>query len=194
MPEYGDKCTGETIGQEGLKSVWRAREGIIGPTLLTDLFLERSGCSSVDDFFRQIYTKSMSTDVLQPMAQLVFRAGVAGDAVACDILREGGCYLGAMLNAVARSLNMIEVEFGISTAGSVFSEGAPVLREAMETTVVNECPMATFHWPLWTPIVGALLLGFEKEGPISNTVYDALSMSLDDAGKRYSKTFRLELR
>jgi N-acetylglucosamine kinase-like BadF-type ATPase len=192
MPEYGDKCTGETLGLEGLKCVWRAREGITGATLLTDLFLERSECGNVDEFFYRVYTGKMSTGVLQPMAQLVFRAGVEGDAAACDILDEGGRYLGAMLNAVARRLSMCDAEFGISMAGSVFSEGAPVLRDAMEETVLAECSLATFHKPLWSTVVGALLLGYEKDGPISEAVCDRLAVSLDESARKYSKAFRLE--
>lgn len=191
MPEYGDKCTGETLGMEGLKSVWRAREGIIGATLLTDLFLERSGCGDVDEFFYRVYGGKLSTESLQPMAQLVFRAGLAGDAVACDILGEGGRYLGAMLNAVARRLSMYETAFGVSMAGSVFSEGAPVLREAMEEAVLAECGSARFHKPLWSTVVGALLLGYEKDRPILEEVYERLSMSLDESARKYSKAFRL---
>ena len=191
MPEYGDKCTGETLGQEGLNSVWRAREGIIPETLLTELFLERAGLDDIDTFFHDVYTGALSTDKLQPMAQLVFRAGLEGDAIACDILREGGIYLGHMLNAVARKLSMTGESFGISMAGSVFSEGAPILADAMKQIVHTQSPKAYFHQPMWSPIIGALLLGFEKESPIDKSVYIQLTKSILEAEKIYKKQFKL---
>jgi N-acetylglucosamine kinase-like BadF-type ATPase len=190
MPEYGDKCTGETLGLEGLNSVWRAREGIIPPTRLTDLFLERSGCADVDSFFHAVYTGTLPTAILHPMAQLVFQAGLEGDPTACDILRAGGEYLGQMLNAVARKLSMTNEAFGISMAGSVFSEGAPVLAKAMKSTVLAVCPSVHFHQPMWAPIVGALLLGFEKDEPIKEQVYTTLSNSLLEAESTYNKQFK----
>ena len=125
------------------------------------------------------------------MAQLVFRAGLEGDATACDILREGGIYLGHMLNAVARKLSMTNESFGISMAGSVFSEEAPILADAMKKIVRTQCPKAYFHQPMWSPIIGALLLGFEKESPIDKSVYIQLTKSILEAEKIYKKQFKL---
>lgn len=191
MPEFGDRCTGETIGGEGLNSVWRAREDIVPPTLMTDLFLRRADYNDVDALFFDIYNQRLSTDALQPMAQLVFEAGLAGDVVACQILERGGEYLGMMINAVARKLSMTQSDFTICTAGSVFSEGAPVLHEAMAQTVKQACPNAHFQRPIWIPVVGALLLGFEVENPISDKMYDKISKNLVQSESKYNKLFRM---
>ncbi|MFP6583878.1 MAG: BadF/BadG/BcrA/BcrD ATPase family protein [Candidatus Hydrogenedentota bacterium] len=191
MPEYGDRCTGETLGEEGLNSVWRAREDIVPPTLLTELFLERAGYSDVDTLFFDLYNQRLSTDALQPMAQLVFQAGQAGDAVACEILQRGGEYLGMMINAVARKLRMSDSAFAICTAGSVFSQGAPILHDSMAQIVKQVCRNAHFQRPIWIPVVGALLLGFEVENPISDKMYDKISKNLIQSESKYNKSFRV---
>jgi N-acetylglucosamine kinase-like BadF-type ATPase len=189
MPEYGDRCTGETLGLEGLHSVWRAREGIVPPTLLTDLFLERAGYQDVNTFFFDVYNDRVSTDALQPMAQLVFEAGRRGDRVAVKILERGGEYLGMMINAVARQLAMDASSFTVCTAGSVFSDGAPVLHEAMERQVHAESPEVLFTRPIWIPVVGALLLGMELHGPLSSERYEHLYENLVQLGPKYGKSF-----
>ena len=189
MPEYGDRCTGETLGLEGLHSVWREREGIIEPTLITKLFMERAGYDDIDTFFFDVYNQRYDTEGLQPMAQLVFRAGSEDDSAACEILERGGEYLGLMINAVARKLDMSNDPFNVCTAGSVFSEGAPVLHDAMVTTVTNECPKASFVRPKWIPVVGALLLGFEMDGPLVSEMYEHLYENLLRSEQIYNKSF-----
>lgn len=191
MPEYGDKCTGETLGLEGLNAVWRAREGIVPQTLLTPLYMERAGYDDVDQFFYDVYNKRFNPSRLQPMAQLVFQAGAQGDPVACEILEEGGRYLGMLINAVARKLAMAGESFTVYTAGSVFSEGAPVLSSAMQTQVFTESPNAAFEKPQWQPVVGALLLGIDANAAASNNLYDALCDSLLQSEDKYQKSFKM---
>ena len=190
MPEFGDKCTGELLGQEGLNAVWRAREDILPDTLLTQLFLERAGYTDVDTFFFDVYNKRFDTAKLQPMAQLVFQAGARGDAVASDILSEGGRQLGMLINAVARKLGMAGNAFTVYTAGSVFSEGAPVLFDAMKAHVALESANVTFSKPAWIPVVGALLLAFDHQSALTDERYDQLTRSLIQLGSSLGKPFK----
>lgn len=191
MPEFGDKCTGETIGKEGLNSVWRAREGIIPETLLTNLFLDRAGYTDPDTFFFDVYNKRFDTAKLQPMAQLVFQAAAQGDPAACEILNEGGRFLGMLINAVARKLGMAATPYTVYTAGSVFSEGAPILFEAMAAQVTLESTEVSFAKPEWIPVVGALLLAFDADHALTDERYDVLSHSLLQLEPKYQKTFQM---
>ncbi len=190
--DFGDMVSGSSLGTEGLKAVWRSRDGITGPTLLTEKFLERAGCGDVDTFFREMYYRRISYEDLQPMAKLVFDAAYEGDATACDILEWGGRYLGEMVNAVARHLDMCAETFDVVATGSVFKGISPVLTDAMTTKVHRECPNARPVRALFEPVVGALLLGIELDVPMTEDRYDVLSKSLEAAEARFGILFKAQ--
>lgn len=190
--EFGDECSGYSLGVWGLRAVWRARDGIIEPTLLTDKFVARAGCSDIDELFYKMYRQQISYSDLQPMAKLVFEAAFDGDAEACDILSRGGRYLGMMVTAVARALDMTGQEFEVVMAGSVFKGTSPVLIDAMRTVIHRECPLARPVMPVFEPVVGALLMGMEQHFPITDAIYANLAHSLEYAEARYGVAFKME--
>lgn len=183
--EFGDKVSGSSIGVEGIQAVWRARDGIMPPTLLTDLFVRRSGCSDVEELFHKLYRRELSYADLQPMAKLVFDAARLGDATACNILEWGGRYLGEMVNACAHKLDMAGETFKVVMAGSVFKGDSPVLVDAMRTVVHRECPNTETVMPLFEPVVGALLMGMELDRPVTDAVYENLARQLAEAEQRF---------
>lgn len=189
---FGDAVSGSSIGLEGLKCVWRARDGIIPPTLMTGKFLERAACADVEEFFYVMYREEKTFADLEPMAPLVFDAAREGDEAACGILEMGGDYLGDMVNAVARHLDMTASTFHVVMAGSVFKGSSPVLRDAMMTRIHRVCPHAEGVMPVFEPVVGGLLLGMELDGTISESVYQTLADSLAEAEKRYQVRFKSE--
>ncbi|HOZ47759.1 MAG TPA: BadF/BadG/BcrA/BcrD ATPase family protein [Candidatus Hydrogenedentes bacterium] len=190
--EFGDQCSGSSLGYEGLKAVWRARDGIIGPTLLTERFVERAGCRDIEDFFYKCYRREIGLADLQPMAKIVSDAAFDGDATACDILERGGRYLGKMVTAVARQLDMGQQDFEVVMAGSVFKGRSPVLKDAMRTVIHTECPRAETVMPVFEPVVGALLMGMELGFEISEDVYQTISTELLAAEDRYKVKFRTD--
>lgn len=183
--EFGDKVSGTSIGIEGLLAVWRARDEIIPPTELTDLFVARAGCTDVEDLFHKVYRRQIGLADLQPMAKITFEAARLGDRAACDILEWGGRYLGEMVNACARKLDMCGDTFKVAMAGSVFKGSSPVLADAMATVIHRECPGAVPVMPLFEPVVGTLLLGMELDIDVSDTVYDTLAGELAEAETRF---------
>lgn len=188
--EFGDECTGSSIGMVGLRRVWQARDGIIGPTLLTAKFVERSGCKDADDLFFKLYRRQMTYTDLAPMAPLVFEAARDGDEAAAAILREGGRYLASMILAVARKLDMIGDSFDVVMAGSVFKGDSPILIDAMSRIVRDQCPGARTVMPCFEPVVGALLMGMEQALEITPAIYENLSESLLRAEKLYGVRFK----
>lgn len=183
--EFGDECTGESIGRAGLRAVWQSRDNIIGRTLLTERFVERSRCADVEELFSKMYHQEITYDDLAPMATVVFDAAVDADDKACDILVGGGEYLGAMVNAVARRLKMTETPFEVVYTGSVFKGSSPLLIESMERVIHWICPQATLVPPLYEPVVGALLLGMEGDVPLDNEFYGNLDASLAEAERDF---------
>ncbi|MDX9972291.1 MAG: BadF/BadG/BcrA/BcrD ATPase family protein [FCB group bacterium] len=190
--DFGNKCSGTIIGNEGLKAVWRAREGIAPATKMTELFLARAQCKDVEEFFVKAYRGNISLETLQPMATVVFDAALAGDAAACDILEAGGRYLGETVNAVARTLQMQSEPYEVVMAGSVFKGSSPVLIDSLRTVVHRESPRATLVMPAFEPVVGALLMGMELDVEISEAVYQNLSEQLFQAEQRYGVKFKAE--
>lgn len=190
--DYGDMVSGSSIGTEGLKAVWRSRDKITGETQLTAKFLERSDCADVDALFYEMYYGRITYADLEPMAKLVFEAAFEGDRIACDILEWGGRYLGEMVNAVARQLEMCHDVFDVVMAGSVFKGASPVLKDAMTTVIHRECPRARTVMPVFEPVVGGLLLGMELDAPVNESLYNRLSEELDKAEKRYGIHFKTE--
>lgn len=190
--DFGDRCSGSSIGAAGLVAVWRARDGIAPKTLLTERFVERSGCADLEEFFHKYYRKEIAYSSLQPMAKVVFDAAFDGDETSCDILEWGGRYLGKMVTAVARHLDMCKESFEVVMAGSVFKGRSPVLVDAMRSVIHRECPLAQTTMPLFEPVVGALLLGMELDIPVTDETYGTLSRELLEAEKRYRVKFRME--
>ncbi len=190
--DLGDAVSGESIGMEGLRAVWRARDGVVPPTLLTERFVARAAVADVEALFQGYYDGAITFADLQPAAKIVFIAAHEGDAAACDILEWGGRYLGRMVNACARRLNMQQDAFEVVTAGSVFKGSSPVLVDAMRTVIHRECPRATAVMPEFEPVVGALLLGLELAGPVGGDTYTTLAPALDRMAAAHGVSFRSE--
>jgi len=190
--DFGDRVSGSSIGIHGLKAVFRARDGITGATKLTEKFVARAGCTDVDDLFHKMYYGKVTYQDLQPMAKLVFDAAWEGDSIACDILEWGGRYLGEMVNAAIRNLNMQQDEFDVVMAGSVFQGRSPVLVDSMRMVVHRECPSARLIMPLYEPVVGALLLGTELDVVVTDAYYETLSRSLEQSEAAYGVRFMSE--
>ena len=188
--EFGDIVSGSTIGVEGLRVVWRYRDGIVKETRMADKYLERSGCADLDEFFYKMYKGEITYVDLEPMAPMVFDAACEGDPLAADILEWGGRYLGEMVKGVARNLNMCQDTFNVVMAGSVFKGSSPVLIDAMATSIHRECPKAQLVMPVFEPVVGALLLGMEVDHPVTETVYNKMTEELAQAEERYSVRFK----
>jgi N-acetylglucosamine kinase-like BadF-type ATPase len=189
---FGDMTSGSSIGRDGLQAVWQSRDNILPPTLLSELYLERSGCADLDAFFYARYRGELLDSALEPMAPLVFEAARRGDATACGILARHGEYLGMMVNGAARRLGMEHEAFHVVMAGSVFKGNAvsPVLADAMRTAIHRVCPDAQTVMPLFEPVVGALLMAMERELTITEAVYDNLAGQLKLAGARHGVSFQ----
>lgn len=188
-PEFGNECSGVLIGRAALNAVWQAREDVIPSTALTEKILARSGHADLDSLFLAMYRGGFTPDNLEPIAPLVFEAAVEGDAKACDILQSGGRFLGKMVNAAARALEMESSVFDVVTAGSVFRDGAPVLIDALGDTVAGVCPKARLCRPVYEPVVGAALMGMDDNTTAQEAFHSRLTASLDEAEKRYGVPF-----
>lgn len=190
--EFGDECTGAGLGMSGLRAVWQARDNIIPPTALTEKFLAKAGLEDVNMLFQKIYHREISYDDLQPMAKIVFEAAVDGDPKACDILLQGGAYLGAMVIAVAKHLEMTRTDFEVVRTGSVFQGASPLLGESMAKTIHAVAPQATIVPPKFEPVVGAMLMAMDLDVDTDDHFYDTLETQLLNAETKYRVRLRAQ--
>lgn len=190
-PEFGNRCSGRIIGREGLQVVWRAREGIVPPTLLTERFVDRAGCAEVDALFEAFYYGRMRYDDLEPMATLVFEAAFDGDDAARAILADGGRFLGRMVNAVAKRLTMADEEFDVVMAGSVFRGKSPNLVDALKAEVANTAPRAKCRFPLFEPVVGALFLAYDALGVSVKPLLSNVERNIGDFAERFDVNLKV---
>jgi glucosamine kinase len=92
---WGDKGSGAWLGLEAVKAVLLAADGLGRQTQLTALLgehLQAEGVMIVDRL-----AAAKASDYAQ-LAQCVFRAAAAGDALATNLLCDGGQYLSALAN------------------------------------------------------------------------------------------------
>jgi N-acetylglucosamine kinase-like BadF-type ATPase len=184
-PAFGDACTGNTLSDAALQTVWRARDGIEAPTLLTEAVLERAGVPDADALFDAVYSGRVPRDSLFPLTRELYAAAAEADSAAVRILAEGGTYLAKMVLALAQRLGLEAASFELVTAGGVFRGEPPVLREAMVEQVHTRYEAACAVFPEFEPVIGALLLGLELEGAISENMYKVLERSLPRVEKRH---------
>lgn len=189
-PDFGNKCSGRIIGREGLQEVWRAREGIAPPTRLTEKFVARAGLADADELFEAFYYKRMTYDELEPVAALVFEAAVDGDSAARAILADGGRFLAAMVNAVAKRLAMTELAFDVVMAGSVFRGASPHLIDALKAAVADVCPRARCVRPAFEPVVGALFLAYDAGGQAVQPILPNIERNVEQAPERFQAQLR----
>lgn len=130
-----------------------------GPkTALADALIEHVGAKDLEDLLRGYTTYEYQIGA--EAAPLVFRVAEAGDAVARDLIRWGGCELGEMANAVIRQLEFENLHFDVVMTGSMF-EGGSMLIEPMRETIHSLAPGARLVRLNAPPVLGAVLLGME---------------------------------
>ena len=186
-PFFGDHYSASQIGLLGLASIFRAADGVGPDTSLTETILDLSGTASVPELLSKLYHGELSTESFPPLAKLVHEAAATGDGVSQEILIDAGREMGRMANAAARKVGLTGDEFAGVTAGSGFKGGCPAMVDSMRGQVHTESPRARLQFPIYEPVVGALLLAIEAENsPASETTYTNLDATLPSHGKMYS--------
>jgi N-acetylglucosamine kinase-like BadF-type ATPase len=144
--------------QQSVAHQWTRR----GPaTLLTPLFCEHTGATSLDDLLEGLIAGRYHLDA--DAAPLVFRAAAAGDGVAGELIHWAGSELGELANAVIRQLEFEALAFDVVLTGSMYS-GSAMLEQAMTHTIHALAPKARLVRLEHPPVVGAVLLGMEQAG------------------------------
>jgi len=102
----GDEGSGYAIGVAALRAVMCAFDGRGPATALTEAVLAHWGVAAPPDLVGRVYREEVGAAEIAALARLVDTAAGAGDAVACDILRQAGRDLALTVEAVVRRLGL----------------------------------------------------------------------------------------
>ncbi len=155
-PIVGDEGSGFGIARAALGAIVRAYDGRGPQTRMTEML--RDGWNlKPEDIPRFVYAPATHTDDIARFGKLAIEAAEGGDAVAREILDDGGRELGACVVAVAKRLGMLATAFPVSYTGGAFNAGA-LLLDPMRDVILAAAPKATIAPPAKTPVQGAAMM------------------------------------
>jgi N-acetylglucosamine kinase-like BadF-type ATPase len=171
------------IGKFIFQTVIDSNAGLCEETILTRLLLEETGYSSVDELFMVITTGR--TELEKPQypeykdyAPLLFRALEKEDKAACDYLNRFCEELVVYVTIGVKALSIGEREINVVLSGGV-PKGGDIMRERLHYYLKRSLPNACLIDARLEPVVGAMLLGYDKLYPhgIPEDVYETLEKS-----------------
>jgi len=166
------------LGRDGLRAVYRSELGIGPPTVLTERALALYGAPDPLALMHAFTRRGgLGEPASARFAAVVLDAADAGDDVARAIVAAEGKVLGEQARVCAERVDLPRDGALTVLTGGVFSHPSDALADA----TMAELPgaVAVRHGP--PPVVGALLLGFDRLGVTVDP--GALSQSLDEGGR-----------
>jgi N-acetylglucosamine kinase-like BadF-type ATPase len=158
------------IGRFIYQAVFDAQAGLGCPTILTELLLEKTGFPTVDELFMAMTTgrteeeKPYFHPVYKEYCPLLFPAIAEGDAVAREYL---DWLCGELVEYIVIGVNKLDIgerPFNVVLSGGV-SKGGERMGERLTHYLSQRLPNAQFVEAKLEPVVGALLMGYDKLYP-----------------------------
>jgi N-acetylglucosamine kinase-like BadF-type ATPase len=175
---WPDGAGARDIGTDGLAAVYRAEMDLGPATVLTEHALALYGASDPIALLHEFTRRGgLGHGAADRFAASVIDAADEGDAVAAAIVAEAGRVLGSQARASAQRIGLTVAGSRAVLSGGVFTHPSDALGDA----TMAELPGAIVvrHGP--PPIVGGLLLGFDRLGVEADPA--ALLQSLDEGGR-----------
>jgi N-acetylglucosamine kinase-like BadF-type ATPase len=158
------------IGNFIFQAVLDAQSGLGKETALTRILLQETGYSSVDELHMMLTTgrseeeKPWYYPVFQDYCPLLFRAIDEGDKISTDYL---DWLCGELVEYIVIGVNRLSI--GERSLDVVLSGGVPkggnIMGERLSYHLNKRLPNARFVEARLEPVVGALLLGYDKLYP-----------------------------
>jgi N-acetylglucosamine kinase-like BadF-type ATPase len=160
---------GGAIGRFIADTVVDASVGLAPETALTGLLLQATGCATAEEFHMMRTTgrteyEAPTPPVYKNFAPLLFEAIRMGDAVATAYLELFSKELAHYVVVGARKLGMEKRDITVVMSGGVCKSDS-LMTETIEKYLRHELPGAHCIDALFEPVVGALLLEYDKLYP-----------------------------
>jgi N-acetylglucosamine kinase-like BadF-type ATPase len=172
---WGEDGGASTLGRAAQRALVRSDLGIDPPLGFTRAALEVIGVPTVEALLHRVTRRGAPRTLLARLAPVVLDAADAGDPVARDIVLATGRVLGEYARVAARRVGLGETTYPLVVAGGVFQHPSRLFRDEIAAAL----PEARLVETEFEPVVGALLLGFDRlDGQLD---VDALRLSLPHA-------------
>jgi N-acetylglucosamine kinase-like BadF-type ATPase len=165
----GDWGGARSVGEAGLAAAVRARDGRGPATTLEHLVPAHFKVRSTSALTRALYLERIPEDRLTELSPVVFGAAREGDVVARGILIRLADELVAMAGALIRRLRMTDLDPEVVLGGGVFSADDPAFYARIEAGVRAVAPRASIVRLTAPPVLGAALLGLDRQSPEGST-------------------------
>jgi len=173
----GDVGGAYEIGRQALVAVGRYHDGLGPETALTALTLEFMKVQEISEI-TSIYQDPHPKLRIAGMCALAAQAALEGDSVARDLFLRGGRGLGELACVVSRKLRLGAHSLVVSGVGGVF-QSVELIWKPFREQVLKQYPGATIARPVFSPLVGALLLAYRNGGiDLSPSLQSQLEASL----------------
>ncbi len=143
---HGDKGSGAWFGLQAAKNVLLSIDGLVAPSLMNDVLLNKLGCEDEISLVEAIAGKPAT--YYAQLANLVFDAAEEGDEVAKNIVEEGAEYI----NGVVKTLGARNPP-RISMIGGLTPRLKPWLNKEVQTRLSE---------PLSPPEVGSVIFALQQ--------------------------------
>jgi N-acetylglucosamine kinase-like BadF-type ATPase len=169
-PIAGDEGGGAWLARRALRAIANAFDGRGPQTALTELACTYFHVTSPDDLTTAIYAPTITNERLAGFGRDVVNAAKDDDAVALQIVADGGTELGYAAVAVIRHLQMERDRFQIAYVGGVFRAAGDLMLETLREEVRKVAPRAFFEPPHFAPAVAAARMARERVNHIALAV------------------------
>lgn len=156
-----DRGSGYDLGREAIIAALRAFDGRGEETALQDMVCRHLQLAEITELVGPVHNGQLGRTHIGDLAKLVIVAAEKGDAVAKEILREGGRQLALMALAVARRLGLTG-QFKVAGTGGILARQVAYLYPIFVEEIQREFPQALVGDADLEPIYGAVLLGAQQ--------------------------------
>ena len=174
---------GTALAERALRAVFDAESGMGAPTSLTARCLALTGCEDVDGLLRRKVERRLTKAQTHQLPIIVEEEALKGDAVSKQILIRFGRDEAAYATAAIRRFSLQDEPLDIILSGSIFKCSAPMLKQAVEETILSAAPRARIIESVWEPVIGAMLLALDDIGAEDR---DAIHTHIERDAKRFN--------
>lgn len=157
------------IGSLLFETVFDAEVGLVSETALTRLLLDATGYSNAEELHMAVTAGRTDKEprwepVYKDYCPLLFDAVHLGDSVAVALLERYCEELAHYVAVAAKRLFMVDRSFDVVLSGGV-SKGGSAMRDCLEQHLTRLLPGARCVEARFEPVVGALLLEYDRLYP-----------------------------
>jgi N-acetylglucosamine kinase-like BadF-type ATPase len=169
-PIAGDEGGGAWLARRALRAIAYAFDGRGPKTLLTESAVAYFRVNSADDLTTAIYAPTITNERLAGFGRDVVDAAKRRDAVALQIVADGGTELGRAAVAVIRQLQMDRERFQVAYVGGVFRSAGVLMLDPLRAEVSKVAARAYFEPPHFAPAVAAARMARERVNHVALAV------------------------